>query len=759
MFHSLRTKISLIIALTLFLGVTAYLYVGINSRESIYYEKTENEILAFAKSGVERVNYRTNILEKKARELENVGEVFYKTAIKVASSTDLRSELESYLLDSLKHSPVTIGGGIRFDPHVFNGQTNNYSLSAYHTGENYVISDKFFPFAQDYLTSELYAHSLPSNWSRTGTQKDNFYWIYQYPHSETNQEGSIIVGAFMHSEAKGTIGISFVEWSTVDLLSVVENSKFSTDSHVLLLNKDSGQMIVSTFKEGHIPVTISEASWVSQLTAPDREIVKDTEVLIGGIEYAAYYGLTDSEMLFVMLVPAKVISGPVQTMNTTDVIAAYTFGFLVVLLLYITLFRFTRSINILNNAVTRVAGGDMSVEVNINSKDEFELLATGFNQMTRTLAQQKSKLEIRNCELEERTRDIEYEKNKILLVTENMKGGALLLDSNGEVIFVNEKLYKLLGMKQADVPYTSMLDAVYKYFEDTDIKDFFKKCNEGKTFTVPEIEGRGRIFEISFINLDAEDEKRQGGQFVLMYDITDIKSLERSKSKLVAVASHQLRTPLTAMRGNVEMLIDKSFGPLNPEQLEMLSEINVSTTRLISMVNEMLDITKIEKGDLNLVFEQVNVKEVIDSIYSDLSEYAEQRGVTLSVELPEDLSIYVDKSRARQVLQNLIDNAIKYSKNPGMLYISSSVSGNFAQIIVKDNGAGIPKNEQSRIFSRFYRASNTVNSQSSGSGLGLFIVRSIVGKLGGDIWFESEENIGTTFFVTFPVNKIKAEDI
>lgn len=359
----------------------------------------------------------------------------------------------------------------------------------------------------------------------------------------------------------------------------------------------------------------------------------------------------------------------------------------------------------------------------------------------------------------ERTLDIEREKEKLLQVTNNMKGGAILFDYEGNLAFVNNKLFKMLGIKQTDIEKDNIVDSVYSYFEQTEIKDYFKDFFSGKTFTVPEIDSNGRIYEMLFLCLDkAEEDGQNNGYFFLLYDITDAKLLERSKSKLVAVASHQLRTPLTAMRGNVEMLIDESYGPLNKEQHELLGDIDISTNRLISMVNDMLDITKIERGDLNMKLEQVKVKGIIDSIKSDFDDYAKRRGVSVISEVPEELSVFGDSSRIRQVFQNLIDNAIKYSTDPGELKITSNVKGNFAQFIFKDKGVGIPEMEQSRIFGRFYRASNTANYSSSGSGLGLYIVKSIISQLGGDVWFESKEGVGTTFYVTLPIKEIKVND-
>lgn len=355
----------------------------------------------------------------------------------------------------------------------------------------------------------------------------------------------------------------------------------------------------------------------------------------------------------------------------------------------------------------------------------------------------------------ERTADIEHEKEKLHQVTKNMNGGAILLDSTGEVVFANERAYELIGITDENRELTTILDSIFNYFKDTDIKNSFKKCIEGETFRIPEAEVNGRIYELFFHCLgDGNGTQQSDGCFFLISDITDTKLLERSKSELVAIASHQLRTPLTAIRGNVEMLIDESYGELNDQQHELLSDIEISSTRLIGMVNDMLDITKIEQGKLDMVYEEVNIKNIIDSICLDLSDYANRRSVTITTHLADTLVVQSDKKRVRHVFQNLIDNAIKYSKKPGTLDITAHTNGSYIELVFKDNGIGIPKNEQSRLFGRFYRASNTANITGSGTGLGLYIVRSIVIQLGGTIRLESEENTGSTFFVSLPIKYI-----
>lgn len=461
-------------------------------------------------------------------------------------------------------------------------------------------------------------------------------------------------------------------------------------------------------------------------------------------------------------------------------------------------FYVARPIKQLTTAVEATAQGDLTKRVEVTTKDELGRLADAFNTMSDKLSrsydslenrvQEKTselteiltKFEEKNKELErsqvatinlledleeektaierkvkERTKQIEHEKSKLLQVTGNMRGGAILLNEAKEVVFSNEKAYNLLGVSAKDSSSEHVLDAFSEYFSGEEIKAQMERCFAKESFNVPEIIGGGKVYEIFFHYIHGTDEMDESatGYFILFYDITEAKLLERSKSELVAVASHQLRTPLTAMRGNVEMLVDESYGPLNKDQHELLDDIEVSTIRLITMVNEMLDITKIERGDLEMTLERLSVKEILSSVADDLRSYARRHEFEISLNgVSEDLFVNGDKLRVRQVFQNLIDNAIKYSSHPGKLEISATSKDSVVEVTFKDNGIGVPQNEQSRLFDRFYRASNTVKTASSGSGLGLYIVKSIAVQLGGDIRFTSEEGVGTTFFVELPAH-------
>jgi signal transduction histidine kinase len=457
-----------------------------------------------------------------------------------------------------------------------------------------------------------------------------------------------------------------------------------------------------------------------------------------------------------------------------------------------------RPLEELTKTAGEMAEGKLSRRVKIHSRDEIGKLGYTFNKManrleasyddlekivkekTDALSAVLEKFEHKNEDLErsqmatinlledleeekraveqrvkDRTLELEQEKNKLLQVTSNMRGGGILLDKEFNVVFTNDATYQLLGI-DPKTPNSELIEKFFEHFDSDVIRTYYKECIQGKTFHVSELDGHGRVYEIFFHHLKGAQGtgNETTGFFILFVDISDAKLLERSKSELVAVASHQLRTPLTAMRGNVEMLIDESFGELNKEQHELLDDIDVSTIRLITMVNEMLDITKIEKGDLEMSLEKLDVKEIIDSVVGDLAGYAQRHQFEIdSSGLTPGIAIEGDRMRVRQVFQNLIDNSIKYSRHPGKLQMSSKQENGKVELTFADNGIGIPKIEQPKLFERFYRASNTAKTASSGSGLGLYIVKSIIEQLGGSIKVESEEEVGTTFFVTLPAVK------
>ncbi|KKS84267.1 MAG: Integral membrane sensor signal transduction histidine kinase [Parcubacteria group bacterium GW2011_GWA2_43_11] len=353
-----------------------------------------------------------------------------------------------------------------------------------------------------------------------------------------------------------------------------------------------------------------------------------------------------------------------------------------------------------------------------------------------------------------RTQELVSERQKLMHITENMFVGVILTDEDGKPVFVNKQGKEILGIKDA---ISNALVVLREKFPSPEITALIKAYIQGKSSIIKEIENEDGIFEI--MGRCSSQQKNTDHDFfgkgIWIRNITDEKQLERSKSELVAVASHQLRTPLTVARGNLEMLLDGSFGKVTKKQRELLADSQESVIRLISMVNDMLDITKIEKGDKKVILGEINILEPIQMVVDSFETYTERYKYSITLEKPsKEIIVRGDKALIVQVFQNLIDNALKYGKDNRNVTISFKTLETHVEIYVVDNGIGIPSKELSTIYQRFYRASNAVRSTAGGSGLGLFIVKSFVEQMKGSIAVTSSEGVGTTFVVSLPLANI-----
>lgn len=231
-----------------------------------------------------------------------------------------------------------------------------------------------------------------------------------------------------------------------------------------------------------------------------------------------------------------------------------------------------------------------------------------------------------------------------------------------------------------------------------------------------------------------------------------LTQLDQMKSEIISIVAHQLRTPLSAIKWTLKILIDEDVGKITPEQRELLEKGFESNERMIGLVNDVLAVDRLESGKLKYEFVPVQFEEIVQDMIHNLLPLATQNNVRVEFSSPEQLlpKIKIDPDKMHDVLQNLIDNAIKYTRAGGVVSVGVAMDGSLLHFWVKDNGIGIPDEEKEKIFSRFFRAGNAVRTKTEGSGLGLFIAQSVVKRHGGEVWFESQVDVGTTFHVTLP---------
>jgi len=240
----------------------------------------------------------------------------------------------------------------------------------------------------------------------------------------------------------------------------------------------------------------------------------------------------------------------------------------------------------------------------------------------------------------------------------------------------------------------------------------------------------------------------------------ELRRLDELKSEFVAVAAHELRSPLSSITGYIELLLDGDPGPLTESQREFLEIVQRAGRRLLDITNNLLEVTRIETGRIELVLRPTTISALLESVAAELGPRLEAKAQRLTLRAMPGLPLaWCDETRAAQIIANLLSNASKYTSEGGLITVSVACAEEegFLQLSVADSGVGIASEDQSKLFSRFFRAGSAVLTSASGAGLGLYITRSLVEQHGGRIWFESELNVGSTFHVTFPIAEDPAE--
>jgi signal transduction histidine kinase len=237
-----------------------------------------------------------------------------------------------------------------------------------------------------------------------------------------------------------------------------------------------------------------------------------------------------------------------------------------------------------------------------------------------------------------------------------------------------------------------------------------------------------------------------------------LEEVSHLKTEFVSLVSHELRTPLTSIQGYVKLLIAGHTGELNDLQSEFLNTVNRNTDRLVALVNDLLDISRIESGRLELVMEPLALTEILDSEIESVRGLADEKHVEILLDIEEGLpKVKADSHRLGQIISNLLSNAIKYSRDRSAVKITANQMGKNVLVKVIDSGIGISPEERSKLFQRFYRSDDSSVQSQRGTGLGLVITRYLVEMHGGRIWVESEKGQGSTF--SFTISALPADTI
>ncbi|MEK7631259.1 MAG: HAMP domain-containing sensor histidine kinase [Patescibacteria group bacterium] len=232
-----------------------------------------------------------------------------------------------------------------------------------------------------------------------------------------------------------------------------------------------------------------------------------------------------------------------------------------------------------------------------------------------------------------------------------------------------------------------------------------------------------------------------------------LKELDQLKTEFISVASHQLRTPLSAVKWSLKMLMDEDAGPLNKQQADMVSKGYQSNERMITLINDLLDVSRIEENRFSYTFVEEPLDPILHELIDEVQHTAEEKRIKILYDAgKQPLPIVrIDAQKMHLAIQNLLDNALKYTPVSGTISLRVRAEHDEMILSIQDTGVGIPVHQQTHVFSKFFRGDNVIRMQTEGTGLGLFISYSIVQKHHGRIWFESHEGNGTTFFISLPL--------
>jgi PAS domain S-box-containing protein len=382
----------------------------------------------------------------------------------------------------------------------------------------------------------------------------------------------------------------------------------------------------------------------------------------------------------------------------------------------------------LSEGIREIANKNYKQRIYLEQKDEFGDLANAFN----TMAEKLNEYEHSNLA------KIKFEKSRIETIINQMKDGIIGLDEKKNILFANAVSEKILGLKEADI--------VGKYSADIALQNDLMR-------TLLQLENKKelKIFaddKESFFNKDVINVTANGsviGQVIVVRNITPYHELNEAKTNFIATVSHELKTPIASIKLSLQLLDNKQTGTINTEQQLLLDSIKDDTNRLLKITGELLNISQVDSGKIQLNIIGSDAKEILTYAINANKTAAEQKNIQLNIDVPDSLPpVLADNEKTAWVLTNLLSNAIRYSHNNATVSAAILLQNKKLKFYVKDTGQGIAPQYKDKIFDRYFRIPG---SHKEGTGLGLAICKEFIEAQGGQILVESDYGAGSTFVV------------
>ncbi|MFD1067421.1 two-component system histidine kinase PnpS [Oceanobacillus locisalsi] len=420
--------------------------------------------------------------------------------------------------------------------------------------------------------------------------------------------------------------------------------------------------------------------------------------------------------------------------NWIFIIAIILVEFLVISIIFMQFYnKYARPLNKASKTVNEMIKGNYSARFNNSNSKEMEQLSKNINKLARNM--------------NEITIQEQMQAEQLTSIIDNMKNGLALIDEKGYVHLVNRGFLEMF--QGEDKQYRGHLyydvfenEAMHNVVQETflyeqPVKEQFKN-ERGLTKNYMEVIAAPVFNEHNMIK----------GAVLVIYDITELKRLEKMRKDFVANVSHELRTPITSIRGFAETLKEKQHDEQAAE--EFIEIIYKESHRLQLLIEDLLELSRLEREDFQLEKERFNAKQMIDEVLPQLEQKAAKKDLDFTTSISPDTDVYADSDKLKQVIINLVDNAINYTPSGGNIHLSINEENERVHILIEDTGIGIEQKATSRVFERFYRVDKDRSRNTGGTGLGLAIVKHIVEVHQGEIVLESEVDKGTAVHVYIP---------
>ncbi len=379
----------------------------------------------------------------------------------------------------------------------------------------------------------------------------------------------------------------------------------------------------------------------------------------------------------------------------------------------------------------------------------YEAMKQELGDLTEDINEMAGRLHESRMQIAQQMDDLNYEKKRLETILTSMGEGVVVTDPDNHIMLINSAAEALLGVSRPEI--TGKTGEVILPVKMNELAPIF----EDSSVIYPAVplirKYQNKVLSI-LINPIRDEAGELLGTVSLLRDITEQAAIEAMKTEFISIVSHELRTPLTPIKGYIDLIVEGDAGEITEEQANYLRIVQSNTDALVALVNDLLDISKIEAGKIDLEIKPISMEAVIQELIAFHRQAIESKGLRIDLNLPPSLPyVRADRGRIVQVLNNLINNAYKYTHLGGTISLTALAEGDFLEVAVSDTGVGISKEDQKKLFTKFFRAKNPATREAGGTGLGLAITKSIVEKHKGEIWVESHLGKGSSFHFTIPL--------